>query len=113
MSICTQTNNFHFFRLMGSYTPLFIVKDAIIIPLILYISFFQYGESYFASMILSTATMVVIIFIFLHLIVFTRTMTRTGISASIVLVILSIIMAFSFVMGYIIPLFNLFSDFMW
>ncbi|MFX0171605.1 MAG: zinc ribbon domain-containing protein [Candidatus Hodarchaeota archaeon] len=106
-----KTSNLHFLRLMGNYTPLFIVKDMIIIPLFLYISIFQYGESYFASMILVTATIITIIFMFLHLLVFTRTVTRTGISASLVLVILSIYMAFSFVMGYIIPVFNLFSKF--
>jgi hypothetical protein len=108
-----KTSNLHFFRLMGSYAPLFIVKDLLILPLILYINFFQPSEGHSqASAILNTATIIIFIFLFIHIIVFTRSVTRTGAAVSSLLVSLAFILAFIFVLGYLIPTFQVIYDFL-
>ncbi len=106
-----KTSNFHFLRLMGSYAPLFIVKDLVILPLILYINYFQPSRGYSqASNILTTATLIIFVIIFIHFLIFTRAITQTGAAISFLLASLTFIMAFAFVTGYVIPMIQLFYD---
>ncbi len=105
-----ESSFFHFFRLMGGYAPLLILKDVLILPLSFYINIFQSDGYYLAGLIYLIGTFVIYIFVFIHLLVFLRSITGTELGISLILTICIYIMAITFVMGYVIPFVELLSD---